>query len=353
MTRRSRAMFAVAMCPLLLCLAQCTSGTRPDRCMATTNESDSVSTVASSRYEDLGGHLKTAWSRGCIRAEHNRANTGLVTADHTVVVLGYVTNQPSIRVAGYEAGTGEVLWGGFPSASALASYNGAVYIGTRLGQAQKLNPTTGSVEWSRLLFPLGIVTSVHAGDQGLIVVGRGDSSQMIRLDTGERLATPDMVGAMPVLNIDHSSVYIDSLKSVSIVDGRIRWTVSFSEGVREAPVFLPESILIRTGEQSGRVYCVDRNTGTLCWASPRQAVSNISVAGGWVYFLEEGGLLVRLDAESGEEEILGRFEGAPFMLPSSVGMPAGGYYISAADDLGIVFLLLGDSEELIALVPSG
>jgi outer membrane protein assembly factor BamB len=269
------------------------------------------------------------------------------------VLLGYIGTQPSIRVAGYKAETGESLWGGFQSASVLDSYDGAVYIGTRLGQVQKLNPSTGRVEWSKFLFPLSIVTSIHAGDEGLVVVGGGESSLMIGLDGGERLDIPDLARTMPVLNVDHSSVYIDSMKSISAADGGVEWSVSLSEGVREVPVFLPQSILVRTGEQSGRVYSVDRNSGILRWESNREAVSNISASGGWVYFLEEGGCLIRLDADSGEEEILGRLEGAPFVLPSSSGMPAGGYYVSAADDLGMVFLLLGDSEELIALSHSG
>jgi outer membrane protein assembly factor BamB len=276
-----------------------------------------------------------------------------VASGYTVVLLGYVDNQPSIRVAGYSAETGEYMWGGFQSASVLDSYEGAVYIGTRLGQLQKLNPSSGRVEWSKFLFPLRIVTSINAGDEGVIVVGGGDSSLMVGLDGGERLDIPDLARTTPVLNIDHSSVYIDSMKSLSAVDGRVEWSVSLSEGVREAPVFLPQSILVRTGERSGHIYSVDRNTGTLRWKSDRDAVSNISVSGGWAYFLEEGGYLIRLDADSGEEEILGRLEGAPFVLPSSSGMPAGGYYVSAADDLDMIFLLLGDSAELVALARSG
>ncbi|MCX6071646.1 MAG: PQQ-binding-like beta-propeller repeat protein [Chloroflexi bacterium] len=171
--------------------------------------------------------------------------------------------------------------------------------------------------------------------------------------SGERLDAPDLASPMAILNIDHSSVYIDSMKSVSLDDGRVEWAVSLSEGVRENPVFLPQSILIRTGEQSGHVYSIDRNTGALRWQLAREVVSNISLSGGWVYFLEEDGHLIRLDAGSGEEEVLGTFEGAPFMLPPSSGMPAGGYYVSAADELGMVFVLLGDSEELVALSHSG
>jgi outer membrane protein assembly factor BamB len=275
-----------------------------------------------------------------------------VTSGHTVVVLGYVTGQPSIRVAAYDAETGEALWGGFSSASALHAQNGAVYIGTTAGQAQKLNPSTGKVEWSRFLFPLREVTSIHAGDRGLVVIGRGQSSRIIAPDSGETLDAPEFVSAMAILNLDDSSFYIDSMKSLSVADGRIEWEVAFSEGVRESPLFLPKSILVRTGEQSGYVCSVDRSTGSVKWQTAREVVSNISLSGGWVYFLDEDGHLVRLDVLSGEEEILGSFEGAPFMLPSSSSMPAGGYYVSAADELGMIFVLLGDSEELVALTSS-
>jgi outer membrane protein assembly factor BamB len=114
-----------------------------------------------------------------------------------------------------------------------------------------------------------------------------------------------------------------------------------------SPLFTENQIILRSGYLGGNAYALDRKTGALLW-SVSGAIGNpvYSLNQNVVYVLCEDGSLKSVQIENGEQDIVGKFSPAPFVIGGVESYHYGLAY-DAENDLLMVYL--GDSRQLIAL----
>ncbi|MCJ7432981.1 MAG: PQQ-like beta-propeller repeat protein, partial [Anaerolineales bacterium] len=143
-----------------------------------------------------------------------------------------------------------------------------------------------------------------------------------------------------------SYVNLNGLRAVDNNTKTVLWQIELDDWFWLAPGFLADVIILRTGRDIGRIYGIDRASGTTLWKTDENIISNIacSPAKAAVYALARDGKLLAINPISGEQSILAEFASAPFILYGEVG----GYELAFDDTTQMLYVLLGDSRELFA-----
>ncbi len=129
-------------------------------------------------------------------------------------------------------------------------------------------------------------------------------------------------------------------------DGTTRWEVKLDE-YNIAPVFAQDTIFVRTGTTGGRVYAVDRATGTVIWetGSDTMIISNVAASDNRVYYFTYDGKLLGVNAKTGAIEKSVVFSPQDF-YPLTPERPM--FEVAYDPETHMVFLILGNSAQMIA-----
>lgn len=204
------------------------------------------------------------------------------------------------------------------------------YVGTADNHLLALDANTGAEMWR--FDTEGPVWAQPTYHEGILYVTSLDRhAYALDADSGEELWQAELGGAIsaqPVVNPEEELVYVgaydNALHALDINDGSEQWQVAATNWVWSAPALADGRLYFV--DSNAQVYAVDAATGDLIWnvaANKMRQVAGASlstpetvngavqaspvIADGRVYIASEGnrdteeGLLVALDADSGEE----------------------------------------------------
>ncbi len=216
-------------------------------------------------------------------------------------------------LAAVDIANGTTRWSvnldGTPTTPALAGGN--VIVGSSGGSVLAFDARSGSPAWSATfadqsrgapaVTPSGTIVSAADGTVLLVDPGTGRAIWRSRLD-GRITRSPAVAGDTVVVPVD------SGLAALDLATGAVRWTTSIagtggagSPSVADGRAYA--AMAIRGDPSDFGVAGVDMASGTVDWryASPNRAtVYTPALADGRAFAVEEGGLVVALDAGTGD-----------------------------------------------------
>lgn len=135
-----------------------------------------------------------------------------------------------------------------------------------------------------------------------------------------------------------------------MMDNTILWRARVGSQIEQQPVFRNDKIFFNNNSTpQGVVYAIDQFSGTILWITEDLAVSNVAVSDQRIYFLTIGGDLVGVGQNSGKKEITVKFiSDGEFHNYEKYRNTNTDYQVAYDDVTKTVFLLLGDSGQLLA-----
>lgn len=222
-------------------------------------------------------------------------------ASTPAVAYGKVYVETMNRMLALDAGSGSIVWANAQARgfSSPAIHNSSVFVGTSNGTVIRLNATDGATIWeTRLLETTGftgissspkvvfdwvyIGTFNETGGAGEVVaLWEGNGSVAWRHPTASiHFSTPAYanetvyVGVMGRYNTTSQISFGPpfGVLALNAMTGAERWFFPTGGSVAASPVLVGPNLVVPS--KDGKVYAVDRATGTLVWESP--AVGGIS-----------------------------------------------------------------------------
>lgn len=129
--------------------------------------------------------------------------------------------------------------------------------------------------------------------------------------------------------------------------GNETWDANIHEEINYPPIFTNDRVFIRTDREQGSLYVVNRKPASLLWKGEWIIISNVAVSPKRVYFLTADGFLLGVNAADGEIETSIQFATEYFYDTDR--NQNNNYHVAYDDSSSLVFLLLGDSAQLIAI----
>lgn len=205
------------------------------------------------------------------------------------------------------------------------------------GQVRAVNPSAGSVEWTR---DVGEQASLGPADEGRVLasadeevialeVRTGAVEWAIALEEGQRAGTAAVAGGMAYLPISYpgeGDTRAPRVRLVEVSSGDTAWEARLEEGADlqwAPPVVTEDRVLVAdTPSHPGsgavnRLHGLDRETGDVAWSfdlgTEQQGFHDTPplVDGERVFAVSPGGGLFGIDADSGTELWQRRFVGLP------------------------------------------
>ena len=200
----------------------------------------------------------------------------------------------------------------------LAIGGGRLFVTSAFGSLSALDPATGAVLWQQRLDAVVTGAPTVRGDL-VYVVSRDNTAWAIDTKTGRvRWQIPGLPndtafaeGASPAVDDRIAILPYSSGEVVAVLRrGGVRlWGRSIS-GRREGPVYAEfddvsaDPVIagdrVYVGTQAGRVVALATATGQRLWTAETGAYGPVWPVGGAVFLVSDQGLLIRLDAETGE-----------------------------------------------------
>lgn len=295
--------------------------------------------------------LDVLWEKRGLMTSPNGDGVRMAAIDGRVFVLGLQLPSPLEGVLAFDGSTGEREWSADRlNASYIAASRDSLLVGTYTGVVISRDPATGQSRWSRRLSWTGGVKSLHViGDQVYVYTGP-PAFHLLDLSSGDVLQESETQDITGILLIEDGIRYVKrgfsaALRAENARTGELIWETTIEDTLYEAPLFTPDKIIVRAGELLGLVYVIDRGTGTSELMTQGPVVSNLVMANNGPIFLLRIGELVQLDLETGNQTVLARIAPGDFPVHGDVG----GYYLAADNNTSVLYILLGDTGQLIAL----
>ena len=293
--------------------------------------------------------LKTLWVRENVFIRDDNLNPMMVAAQGVVIFLGGLDIDDSSAVSALKANDGDLLWQEvFGNPTAIYASPDGLYVGES-GRARivKYEPYSGRIIWTKQLPGRGLVHIVEEMNQlSVQTSSTRDKFFVLNAISGDVIRQLENTGIF--LSTEkvtfQRSILTNELEAVGTSSQNLRWSVTVDHEFLMIPIFTEHEILVRT--DVGKIYCIDRDTGSVKWNTDNIAISNLTIANNWVYFLSRDGKLQGIDLQSGEVIQLIQFDTERFALNGEVHI--GGYHVAYDPQTGIVFAELGDSAQLFA-----
>lgn len=272
----------------------------------------------------LPGALTLAFSVPIGEGESRRAR---ITGEPVVANGRVFTLDARSTVSAFTTG-GEPLWirSVVPAADArtdasgggLATDGATLYVSTGYGRLSALDAATGQVRWTQDLDAPGSSAPTVLGDL-VLMVARDSTAWALEAATGRiRWTVPGIpstatwaggAGAAArgdIVVVPHPS---GEVRGVFPEGGLVRWTTVVA-GTRQGsaaayaatdiggdPVIAGDTVYV--GTYSGRLAALGAETGETLWSLPEGTVSPVWPAGDSVFFVNDLGQLLRVDAGTG------------------------------------------------------
>ncbi|NNU81877.1 PQQ-binding-like beta-propeller repeat protein [Halovulum dunhuangense] len=231
---------------------------------------------------------------------------GNVTA---VATDGQVRWRASLAPAGEQPGEG---FGG-----GIAAADGALVVTTGFGEALRLDPVTGGVQWRTRLE--GTVRAAPVlGDGIAVVMARNNLGYGLNLDSGEIVWRLEGVGrgagtigaASPALRgpVAVMPFVTGEVRAVLARSGLTVWTAALTGGRRDLVRSIISDIsgdpvidfdIVYVGNQGGRMVALDRRSGERLWTLDEGSYSPALPVDGSVFVVSDAAELLRLNAADG------------------------------------------------------
>jgi outer membrane protein assembly factor BamB len=297
-----------------------------------------------------------SWTQANLYSGHNFGDALMVWSGGAVAVLGLRGNLELQRVVAYDGTDGSPLWNAWTGvSSAIAGSPRGVLVGTRDGVVALHESLSGDIVWSTSIRGSGGVLRLAVCGDAVYTYSRPSLFVVLDLGSGTRLPPPATYQIQFPLLLDGPMIVgassPDTLTALEAASGDVLWAAAIGATFYEQPILAESEVVVRDGRSLGSIVAIDKETGSVAWRSDHIIVSNITRLGHLVLALTTDARLVGFDLNSGEETVLASFGSEAFDLSGQDDI--GGYYVAADPERGMVFVLLGDSGQLIALTQVG
>jgi len=291
--------------------------------------------------------IKLIWSKDNVYTVWSTFDTTIDASNNRVCFLGGLDSSTDNDVVCINGMNGDVLWQkGSGNHSAIAVTSNAVFVTyNNIVGIRKYDPT-GEVAWSKRLS--------GTGSDYLYVV----DEQLQILTVPERFWIFDFDGN-EIRNIKGDKVFISTpdetfveLSGIQLQKTNTRevvWQYNKLDDVLEmAPLFTDTKIFVRTGQESGSVFTLDRKTGSLLWISDNNIIANVAYSPSkkTIYALTRDGKLLAINENDGKADTIAEFSSVPFTLNGEASV--GSYQLAYDPNTNILFVSLGDSRQMFA-----
>jgi outer membrane protein assembly factor BamB len=272
----------------------------------------------------------------------------MVASEGKIIINGGLANYAGEKIIGLDGLTGKELWQRDDqyTATALFAAPDGVYVGySGVPHVNKYELSSGEAFWSQPLSGRGLPylfivdNEVHVSTDPFIFTKLDkENGKVLQTREGDDIyiSTPD-------------ETFMPQIQAINTSTGDVIWQrFDLDDYLRLAPIFLNDRILVRTGEESGSIYVLDRTTGETLWKSNDNIISSIAYSprNGHLYALTQDGQLLGIDKDNGNQIILVEFSNIPFTLSGKD--QGGGYEIAFDGSTQNLYVLLGDSRQLFA-----
>lgn len=294
--------------------------------------------------------FEVIWSRGGIYTIQLASSKLMDANSELVCFIGAMKNDgQSESINCLNPLNGELLWQKSNNTSAnILIYKDGVYVDSNGMPGVEKYDLNGMLLWTQRLKGTGVVNLyIFDGNLQVLVVPK----KLVELNLSDGSIAQELSeGFKAFIKTDRETIiYEDGVKFLSTDMKNVIWhNNQLDRSLWMAPVLLSDTILLRTGKVRGSVYALDRKTGTMLWKTSDNIISNIaySETKKTIYLLTLEGSLIAVNQISGEEKHLAQFTSTPFILNGE--QQVGSYDLAFDDSLNMLFLILGDSRQLIA-----
>ena len=132
-----------------------------------------------------------------------------------------------------------------------------------------------------------------------------------------------------------------------MTSGKTNWSFDISNRVSLKPLFTDKYVIMKINRAMGTAIVVDRKTGKTLFEK-EGVISNVVYLpeSNQIIVIDENGVVLSVDVQSGKETKLVEFSNPPFFLNG--GEHLGGYELAFDESLNLLYVLLGDSRQLYA-----
>jgi outer membrane protein assembly factor BamB len=293
------------------------------------------------------GKVKLIWSKDNIYTVWSTFSSTIGASNNMVCFLGGLDSSIDNDVVCMNGMSGKIIWqksSGIHRSIAVTP-NAVFVIYSSAAGVRKYN-LSGEIVWSKYLG--------GTGSNYLYVVG----GQLQILTVPERFWVLDFDGN-EMQKINGDKIFISTSEGTFVESSGIQllktnskeiiWQYHNLDDVLEmAPLFIDTKVLVRTGQESGSIYALDRKNGNFLWKTDNSIVSNVvySPLKGIIYALNHNGELLAINENNGRADIIAEFASTPFVLNGEANV--GSYQLAYDLNEKILFVSLGDSRQFFA-----
>jgi outer membrane protein assembly factor BamB len=287
------------------------------------------------------------WSVDGLYALPNWGEPPLCSTESEVALFGIPEGGSLGSVMVFDATSGAEIWKlGDLGLGRVACSSDAIYVASSYSVSRR-TPSTGEIEWQRLIRFPGDIIHIHYADGSLFVWNRpNDETTMLDATSGELSPLPQINRGERYLLLTENMLFTGygHLQAHDLATSAAIWTAETPGSFYETPSFTSRAIFARTGAAQGTAYAIDRFTGQVLWQTTPDVVSNLLLSNGRLFLLTSNGVLASLDPATGKATELIRFEPSPLPL----GGDTAGYYVAISKQHSILVVYMGASTQLMA-----
>lgn len=299
-------------------------------------------------HDVLENSIRAVWSRKDVYTVQSDFRPQMDAGNGLICVLGDIKYPPENAVSCINGVSNVVAWEKTPgnSTAIVISPNGVYvsYIGSSPGlEKYDLN---GELIWTRTFINGGGIKYFYLYENSIQLFFIPERFLILDAETEEEIK--DVKGADVILNTSTEIITkTNYLESKDAISEKTNWSFDISNRVSLKPLFTENYVIMRTGRVIGTAFVVDRKTGRMLFEK-EGVISNVVYLpeSNQIIVLDENGVVLSVDVQSGKETKLVEFSNPPFFVNGEEHV--GGYALAFDESLNLLYVLLGDSRQLYA-----
>jgi outer membrane protein assembly factor BamB len=287
------------------------------------------------------------WSKNDIYTIWNTFDTTIDALNNRVCFLGGLDYSTYSNIVCLSGNDGKVLWQDHSSNhESLAITPNAIFVIYSNSAGIIKYDTSGKVVWSKRLSGTGSDYLYIVGEQ-LQVLTIPEKFWVLDFDGNE---INSIAGDKIFIGTSQGDfVESNGIKLVKTNSSEVIWQFQNLDDVLEmAPLFTETKVFVRTGQESGSIFTINRENGKLLWKTEDNIISNVvySSANQAIYALTRDGNLLAINENNGFVDTIAKFSSVPFVLNGK--SDVGSYQLTYDINENVLFVSLGDSRQLFA-----
>jgi outer membrane protein assembly factor BamB len=293
-------------------------------------------------------NVEFLWSMDNVYTMQNDFEPAMITLSDLVCFLGDVSYPPNSILSCINTETREIAWQKFSGSPAgMATLQNYVFVPYYGEKGVEKYDIEGNMIWD---YPLTGHTYIYSYENQIQLFSIPEKFRVLNADNGARL---EEVKGKQIIFSTATERFVKgvNLESRSMDMNVLNWSVEIgNKYLRLKPLFTENTIFFRTGQISGSVYAVNKQSGEILWQTDSNMIGNIIYLHreDKVVVLTRDGKLLVVDAKTGVQTVLVEFSETPFVLNGESATVVGGYELAYDENSKTIYLLLGDSRQLFA-----